>query len=88
MVAADRAMVQVSARLSLAEEEAAQRDAYGINGFGTAGIPPNERGVHISEESLIEMVPLDAVWDKFKESPFELDILEQAVTQRCEFFSN
>lgn len=80
MVAFNRAIVQVFAQLSLSATEAAQRDGGGSDGFDTTGCHVDE-----SEETMTKMIPIapDAVWSKFKESSFELDILEQAVTHRC-----
>lgn len=88
MVVADRAAVQVCAQMIFTtKEKTAENDAYGIHVFGSTETYPNKPDVDIDEENLIERVPLDAVWGKFKESPFDLDILEQAIIQRCELVS-
>lgn len=96
----NRAIVQVFAQLSMSASKGAQRDGGQSDGFDIMRLPQTEHGVDImrlpqtehsvdeNDENMPKMIPAppNIVWSKFKNSSFELDILEQAVTHRCVLF--
>lgn len=85
MMAFNRAIFQACARLSLSAEKASQNDGGGSEDFGTTELPKNECAAP-KLQGRVKLIPitLDVLKDKLKNSAFEFDKLEKAVTHRCE----
>lgn len=78
IIAYNRAFVQTYARLFLSSAEASERGGDGSDDLSTTEPPQNEGTL-----GMVSIRP-DEVWKRLKDIPFDLDILQQAVTQRFE----
>lgn len=85
IMAFNRAIFQVCARLSLSAEEAAHMDGDRSEDFCPIGLPQNKCAAP-NRDGRVKLIPitLDVLKDKLKDNAFEFDMLKKAVTNRCQ----
>lgn len=84
IMAINRAIFQVCARLSLSAEEAAHRDEDISEAFGITELSP-QKCTAPNRDGRVKLIPitLDVLKDKLKDNAFDFDMLKRAVTNRC-----